>query len=119
MQAVPCLALPGRARQLSPVRALRGRGRAAGAPRDAVFQGDYRKYDRPDAGKTRARALHPGHRLTGRSIVARSAHNPLDGWQVDRESICTIGRALQRPECILAERDGTLWAADARGDVMR
>ena len=26
---------------------------------------------------------------------------------------------LQRPECILAERDGTLWAADARGGVMR
>src|SRR5690606_22928827 len=26
---------------------------------------------------------------------------------------------LQRPECILAERDGTLWAADARGGVVR
>src|SRR5690606_31001076 len=25
---------------------------------------------------------------------------------------------LQRPECILAERDGSLWAADARGGVM-
>ncbi|NKJ00937.1 SMP-30/gluconolactonase/LRE family protein [Novosphingobium sp. SG707] len=30
-----------------------------------------------------------------------------------------IGRDLQRPECILAERDGTLWSADARGGVMR
>jgi len=45
--------------------------------------------------------------------------NPLTGWQVDRASIRTIGRDLQRPECILAERDGTLWAADARGGVMR
>src|SRR5262249_33514909 len=30
-----------------------------------------------------------------------------------------IGHDLQRPECILAERDGTLWSADARGGVMR
>jgi gluconolactonase len=45
--------------------------------------------------------------------------NPLKGWQVDRSTIRTIGHDLQRPECILAERDGTLWAADARGGVMR
>ncbi len=45
--------------------------------------------------------------------------NPLLGWQVDRASIRTIGHDLQRPECILAERDGTLWAADARGGAMR
>jgi sugar lactone lactonase YvrE len=47
------------------------------------------------------------------------ATNPLEGWQVDRASIRTVGRDLQRPECILAERDGTLWSADARGGVMR
>ncbi len=45
--------------------------------------------------------------------------NPLKGWQVDRAAIRTVGTDLQRPECILAERDGTLWAADARGGVMR
>lgn len=45
--------------------------------------------------------------------------NPLAGWQVDRAAIRTIGHGLQRPECILAERDGTLWAADARGGAMR
>ncbi len=45
--------------------------------------------------------------------------NPLDGFQVDRAAIRTIGEGLQRPECILAERDGTLWAADARGGVTR
>lgn len=45
--------------------------------------------------------------------------NPLKGWQVDRSQIRTIGTDLRRPECILAERDGTLWAADARGGVMR
>lgn len=50
--------------------------------------------------------------------VARTA-NPLRGWQVDRASIRTTGHDLQRPECILAERDGTLWSADARGGVMR
>lgn len=45
--------------------------------------------------------------------------NPLQGWQVDRNAIRPIGQDLQRPECILAEKSGTLWAADARGGVMR
>lgn len=44
--------------------------------------------------------------------------NPLAGWQVDRASIRHVGHDLQRPECILAERDGSLWTADARGGVM-
>ncbi len=43
----------------------------------------------------------------------------LRGWQVDRDAITFVGRDLQRPECILAEPDGTLWSADARGGVMR
>lgn len=45
--------------------------------------------------------------------------NPLLGWQVDRSQIRNVGVGLQRPECILAEADGTLWTADARGGVMR
>jgi len=45
--------------------------------------------------------------------------NPLLGWTLDRAAIKHVGRDLQRPECILAERDGTLWSADARGGVMR
>ncbi len=48
-----------------------------------------------------------------------NAPNPLDGFSVERSQIRYIGQDLQRPECILAERDGTLWAADARGGVMR
>ena len=47
------------------------------------------------------------------------AANPLLGFQVDRAQIVNVGHDLQRPECILAEPDGTLWAADARGGVMR
>ncbi|QEA12845.1 SMP-30/gluconolactonase/LRE family protein [Comamonas flocculans] len=47
------------------------------------------------------------------------ASNPLRGFTVDRAQIKTAGRDLQRPECILAEPDGTLWAADARGGVVR
>ena len=43
---------------------------------------------------------------------ANKSTNPLRGWEVDRASIRTIGRDLQRPECILAERDGTLWSAE-------
>ena len=45
--------------------------------------------------------------------------NPLDGFQVDPADIRYIGKNLQRPECILAEPDGTLWAADARGGVVQ
>lgn len=48
-----------------------------------------------------------------------SKKNPLKGWQVDRSAIQHVGTDLQRPECILAEPDGTIWAADARGGVMR
>jgi sugar lactone lactonase YvrE len=44
--------------------------------------------------------------------------NPLKGWQVDPASIRRIGQDLARPECILAERDGSIWSADARGGVM-
>ncbi|MDF2640355.1 MAG: Gluconolactonase [Novosphingobium lindaniclasticum] len=44
--------------------------------------------------------------------------NPLHGWRVDRADIRYIGEDLQRPECILAMRDGTLYSADARGGVM-
>jgi len=45
--------------------------------------------------------------------------NPLLGWEFDPAAVRTVGRDLQRPECILAERDGTLWTADARGGVVR
>jgi sugar lactone lactonase YvrE len=44
--------------------------------------------------------------------------NPLKGWRVDPVAIRHAGHDLQRPECILAERDGSLWSADARGGVM-
>lgn len=45
--------------------------------------------------------------------------NPLVGFTVDRDKVSRLGHELQRPECILAEPDGTLWAADARGGVMK
>ena len=45
--------------------------------------------------------------------------NPLSGFQVNPADIQYIGKDLQRPECILAEPDGTLWSADARGGVVR
>lgn len=54
------------------------------------------------------------------TIIKHSAGpNPLRGFQVDPDHIRYVGRDLQRPECILAERDGTLWSADARGGVMQ
>lgn len=45
-------------------------------------------------------------------------HNPLRGWKLNTADIGFVGHDLQRPECILAEPDGSLWAADARGGVM-
>ena len=47
------------------------------------------------------------------------AENPIIGFQVDPAGIEYIGHDLQRPECILAEPDGTLWSADARGGVVK
>lgn len=47
------------------------------------------------------------------------AKNPIIGFQVEPADINYIGEGLQRPECILAEQDGTLWSADARGGVVR
>lgn len=52
-------------------------------------------------------------------IRQSQGRNPLRDFVFDRESVRFVGRELQRPECILAERDGTLWSADARGGVVR
>ena len=45
--------------------------------------------------------------------------NPLHDWRIDPTDVIWVGSDLQRPECILAEADGTLWTADARGGVVR
>ena len=45
--------------------------------------------------------------------------NPVLDFGVDRSALNYVGDGLQRPECILAEPDGTLWVADARGGVVR
>jgi gluconolactonase len=47
------------------------------------------------------------------------ADNLILDFGIDKSTLRYIGEGLQRPECILAERDGTLWAADARGGVVR
>ncbi|MFL6416462.1 MAG: SMP-30/gluconolactonase/LRE family protein, partial [Bryobacteraceae bacterium] len=45
--------------------------------------------------------------------------NPVLNFEIDKSALKYIGHDLQRPECILAERDGTLWSADARGGVVQ
>jgi sugar lactone lactonase YvrE len=45
--------------------------------------------------------------------------NPVLNFEIDKSALNYIGADLQRPECILAERDGTLWSADARGGVVQ
>src|ERR1700722_9523555 len=51
-------------------------------------------------------------------VLNERSPNPLIGWQVDPTTIRTIGRDLSRPECVLAEPDGSIWTADGRGGVM-
>lgn len=45
--------------------------------------------------------------------------NPILDFGIDTAKLMYIGEGLQRPECILAEKDGTLWAADSRGGVVK
>lgn len=45
--------------------------------------------------------------------------NPIEHFTLDPRTIRTVGKNLQRPECLLARRDGSLIVADARGGVMR
>ena len=44
--------------------------------------------------------------------------NPIIGFKVNKKDISYIGQNLQRPECILAKPDGSLYTADARGGVV-
>jgi len=45
--------------------------------------------------------------------------NPILDFGIDPAALSYIGNGLQRPECILAEQDGTLWSADSRGGVVK
>ena len=54
-----------------------------------------------------------------KSMHSKSGPNPVVGFQVDPADLDFIGEGLERPECILAERDGTLWSADGRGGLVR
>ncbi len=51
--------------------------------------------------------------------MPRNETNPILDFELDKAALKYIGVDLQRPECILAERDGTLWSADARGGVVK
>ena len=44
--------------------------------------------------------------------------NPVLNFSVDVSDLSFVGNNLQRPECILAKPDGSLWTADARGGVV-
>ena len=44
--------------------------------------------------------------------------NPILNFEFDKSALRYAGQGLQRPECILAEADGSLWIADARGGVV-
>jgi gluconolactonase len=44
---------------------------------------------------------------------------PIGDFTVKTSDIQWRGQGLSRPECVLAERDGTLWCSDNRGGVTR
>jgi len=44
--------------------------------------------------------------------------NPIFDFELNKSVLQYVGAGLQRPECILAEADGSLWIADARGGVI-
>ena len=56
---------------------------------------------------------------TGEGVAQTMTPNPILDFGIDKTSVGYVGHDLQRPECILAEPDGTLWSADARGGVVR
>src|ERR1700691_3103451 len=43
----------------------------------------------------------------------------LGGLTLSTKDIGWFGQDLSRPECVLAERDGTLWCSDDRGGAAR
>lgn len=45
--------------------------------------------------------------------------NPILDFEINKNDIRFIGENLHRPECILAEKNGNLWVADARGGITR
>jgi gluconolactonase len=52
-------------------------------------------------------------------MARTGSSNPVLDFGIDKDRLSYLGRDLQRPECILAEPDGMLWVADARGGVVR
>src|SRR4051812_13225908 len=58
------------------------------------------------------------HEFNSIDKVLRVKRNPILDFEVNRSAIQFVGHDLQRPECILAEPNGTLWSADARGGVV-
>lgn len=45
--------------------------------------------------------------------------NVIDSFKLNPDAITYFGADLSRPECIIAEQDGTLWIADNRGAFSR
>ena len=45
--------------------------------------------------------------------------NTIMSFTLDLDELGWTGQDLQRPESVVAEPDGTLWASDGRGGVMR
>lgn len=51
--------------------------------------------------------------------MALTSHSDIRSFKMSPDEVEFIGNDLSRPECVVAERDGTLWIADNRGAVTR
>ena len=69
-----------------------------------------RRWSRAGAGR---RARLRGVRTPGGS--REMSRNPILDFGIDRGALGYVGEGLQRPECILAEPDGTLWVGRCPG----
>jgi gluconolactonase len=51
--------------------------------------------------------------------MSMATDSATDSFTLDLEELGWTGQDLQHPESVVAEPDGTLWASDGRGGVMR
>ena len=54
-----------------------------------------------------------------RAFIYRGAIMSIENFKLGASDISFVGDDLSRPECVLAQADGTLWISDNRGGVTR
>ena len=71
----------------------------------------------PDCSKTEC--IRPAPQWAREGETPMATDNTIRSFTLDVDELGWTGQDLQRPESAVAEPDGTLWASDGRGGVMR